>query len=164
MKIEREQDLLTTSADLKQQFDEIRARYEQENAELRDQVQILQNELSCVGVDRDELDDQALALGKARTTAKSLVNSLIGWEYTVRKTREHLEGMVLDDNYAERTLDKLIVDIRQEKRRTARNTKERFKTAQYHTQSTADVKLKRERARMMRKKFAVDYLPKYHQT
>lgn len=158
---EREQELITTSFELREQFKELEATYKRENIELRAQVKTLQDELKDIGVSRKELDEQALALAFARSSTKDLVKTMIGWEYMIRKASIALGELYHpNDRLVEGLLDIVVADIDEGRRQTARYAKDRFKTFIHGQMDTSSIDKTRQ-ARIMRRKFAVDRFSRF---
>lgn len=169
--IETEQELLTTAAELKEQFNEIKANcvrennilreriaqlesehikasWVLENNRLRERIARLESEQEGLGVSRCELDRQAGLLDDAREIMKTAVRELYGWDYAI-----NLASWRADTSVMRAVLDHVRVDIEAMRATLARAVKYRLRP---NDQNTYTGVTSPEFARSIRLKFAKD--------
>lgn len=163
-KCETEQELLTTSAELKEQFNEIQANWKIENTSLIARIAYLEDEFMELGVGRREVDRQTELLQDIRNMLKLTIRNMYGWEYAI--------NMVIPNNKSStivsRTLGHVWDDMEKNRQVLAYAVKHNFQSELSHCEepydSPQDKESERRSAREIRQKIAKDSLtfkPKY---
>src|SRR4051812_34653649 len=155
-KSETEQELLTTSAELKEQFNEIQANWEMENKLLRARIAYLEDEFMDLGAGRREVDRQTVLLD-IRNTLKHTIRNMYGWEYAILM---FINGNMGEDTIGTKVLGRVWDDVERNREVLAYAVKHNFQTDPSKSEtpyaSPEEREFERSSAREIRQKIAKD--------